>query len=201
MCIIHFYTHIFWLFTSLSSVETSSSKTRTRTDRCSAPRKRFICHLSPKRKSAVFIQFSFARRHSLTLKQKKPDACEHSQSRRLHPATRKSVAELLSAQPVEGCLPGETPRSLRFNLATSAPNQPAGPLWQKARRPCCGRKPQWRQGRLIRRPTSTTGSNTPHPPHSFVGSCQSAARPDSAREMSAWTQCFLHVKLRDKFWM
>lgn len=82
MCIIHFYTHIFWLFTSLSSVETSLSKIRTRTDRCSAPRKRFICHLSPKRKSAVFIQFSFARRHSLTLKQKNPPRADGSTRQR-----------------------------------------------------------------------------------------------------------------------
>lgn len=82
MCITHFYTHIFWLFTSLSSVETSLSKIRTRTDRCSAPRKRFICHLSPKRKSAVFIQFSVARRHSLTLKQKNPPRADGSTRQR-----------------------------------------------------------------------------------------------------------------------
>lgn len=87
MCIIHFHTHIFLIVHFPEFSRTSSSKTRTRTDRCSAPRKRFICHQREN------LQFSFSfhslTRHSLTLKQekKKPRACKHSQSRRLHPAT------------------------------------------------------------------------------------------------------------------
>lgn len=80
--------------------------------------------------------------------------------------------------------------TLQLNLATSAPNQAAAPLWQKGLTWSGGRKPQWKE-KVIQTSTDTTVSAAP-PPTQFSGSCfyQPAAAFDSVSVMLTYISCF-----------